>query len=81
MLTLIRKGIDDGVFKKGLNPEIVNEFWHEIMNIFMNEETFPRDRYTQEDLIKNIIIPYLIGISTEKGRELIRKYFENEIKF
>jgi len=51
------------------------------MNIFMNEETFPRDRYTQDDLIKNMIMPYLLGISTEKGKELIEKYFEKEIKF
>jgi AcrR family transcriptional regulator len=81
MLTLIRKGITDGVFRKGLNPEIVNEFWHEIMNIFMNEEIFPVNRYNREDLLKNIIMPYLIGISSEKGRELIRKYFEKELKF
>jgi len=81
MLTMIRKGINDGVFKKGLNPEIVNEFWHEIMNIFMNEEIFPRNLYGQEDLLKNMIMPYLLGISTEKGQALINKYFEKEINF
>jgi AcrR family transcriptional regulator len=81
MRTLIRKGMNEGVFNKSLNPDIVNEFWHEIMNIFMNEETFPRDRYTQEDLIKNMIMPYLIGISTEKGKGLIEKYFKKETKF
>jgi len=78
MLTMIKKGMNDGVFKKGLNPEIVNEFWHEIMNIFMNEEIFPRDQYNQEDLIKNMIMPYLIGISTPKGQTLINQYFEKE---
>jgi AcrR family transcriptional regulator len=80
MLTLIKKGMADGIFRKDLNPEIVNEFWHEIMNIFMNEEIFPVDRYSREDLLKNMILPYLTGISSEKGRELIRKYFQNEIK-
>jgi AcrR family transcriptional regulator len=81
MLTMIRKGINDGVFKKGLNPEIVNEFWHEIMNIFMNEEIFPRDQYSQDDLLKNMITPYLIGISTPKGQALINQYFEKETNF
>jgi AcrR family transcriptional regulator len=80
MLFLIRKGMNEGVFKKSLNPEIVNDFWHEIMDMIMNEETFPRDRYPQEDLVKNMIMPYLIGISTEKGKELIEKYFDKEIK-
>lgn len=81
MLTLIRKGIKDGVFKEGLTPEIVNEFWHEVMNIFMNEEIFPRNRFSQDDLFKNIITPYFIGISTEKGKALIEKYFEKEMNF
>jgi len=81
MRSLIRKGMNEGVFNKSLNPDIVNEFWHEIMNIFMNEETFPRDRYTQEDLIKNMIMPYLIGISTENGKGLIEKYFKKETNF
>jgi AcrR family transcriptional regulator len=80
MQTLIRNGISDGIFSKELNPEIVNYFWHEIMNVFMNEENFPRDRYPQEDLLRNTIVPYLIGISTEKGKGLIKKYFEKETK-
>jgi AcrR family transcriptional regulator len=81
MLTLIRKGIKDGVFKEELTPEIVNEFWHEVMNIFMNEEIFPRNRFSQDDLFKNIIMPYFVGISTEKGKALIEKYFKKEINF
>jgi AcrR family transcriptional regulator len=79
MLTLIKHGMNDGVFNNSLKPEIVNEFWQEIMNIFMNEEVFPRDRYTQKELLMNMIIPYLKGISTEKGQKLIEKYFENEL--
>jgi len=80
MQNLITKGMNDGIFNKGLNPVLVNEFWRAIMNIFMNEENFPRDRYPQEDLLKNTIIPYLLGISTEKGKGLIHKYFEKETK-
>jgi len=80
MQNLITKGMNEGIFNKGLNPELVNVFWHAIMNIFMNEENFPRDRYNQEDLLKNTIIPYLIGISTEKGKGLIEKYFKKETK-
>jgi hypothetical protein len=45
----------------------------------MNEEMFPRELYTQKELLMNLIIPYLKGISTDKGQKLIEKYFENEI--
>jgi AcrR family transcriptional regulator len=77
---LLKKGIDGGLFKKGLNVEMVNNFFHQVMNIVMNEEIFPKEAYTHEDIFRNIIMPYLIGISTEKGKEQIRKYFEKEIK-
>jgi AcrR family transcriptional regulator len=77
---LLMKGIRDGLFTKGLDIELVNNFFHQVMNIVMNEEIFPKDRYTHEDIFRNIIMPYLIGISTEKGQEQIHIYFEKEIK-
>jgi len=79
METMFRKGITEGVFKKELNSELIAAFWHQVMTIFMNEEMFPRERYTQKELLLNLIIPYLKGISTDKGQKLIEKYFENEI--
>jgi AcrR family transcriptional regulator len=77
---LLMKGINDGLFKKGLDIKLVNDFFHQVMNIIMNEEIFPKDRYTHEDIFRNIIMPYLIGISSEKGQEQIHIYFEKEIK-
>lgn len=77
---LLSKGINDGLFKKGLDIEMVNNFFHQVMNIVMNEDIFPKEAYTHEDIFRNIIMPYLIGISTDKGKEQIQKYFEKEIK-
>jgi len=79
METMFRKGINEGVFKKDLNSNLIADFWHQVMTIFMNEEMFPRERYTQKELLMNLIIPYLKGIATEKGQKLIEKYFEKEI--
>jgi AcrR family transcriptional regulator len=77
---LLKKGINDGLFKKELDVEMVNSFIHQVMNIVMNEEVFPKDRHSHENIFRNIIMPYLIGISTERGQEQIRIYFEKEIK-
>ncbi len=79
-IQLLRKGVRDGLFKKGLNIELVNGFFHQVMNIVIDEEVFPEDRYTDEDIFRSIIMPYLVGISTQKGQEQIRKYFEKEVK-
>ena len=77
---LLKKGIYDGLFKEDLDVQLVNSFFHQIMQIVMNEEIFPQERYTHQDLFRNIIMPYLIGISTPKGRQQINKYFKKEIK-
>jgi hypothetical protein len=77
---LLKKGINNGLFKKGLDIEMVNNFFHQVMNIVMNEEIFPKEKYTHEDIFRNIIMPYLMGISTDSGKEQIHKYFEKEIK-
>ncbi len=79
-LDLLKKGIKDGLFKSDLDIKLVNNFFHEVMNVVMNEKIFPKERYSHEDLFRNIIMPYLTGISTEKGMKQIRKYFEKEIK-
>ena len=79
MQTMFRKGITEGVFKKELNSDIVAAFWLQVMKIFLNEEMFPRERYSQKELLMNLIIPYLKGIATEKGQKLIEKYFEKEL--
>ena len=77
---LVKRGINEGLFRSGLDIELVNNFFHQVMNIVMNEEIFPKERYTHEDIFRNIIMPYLIGISTDKGKEQIKKYFERQIK-
>ena len=77
---LLKKGINDGLFRKDLDIELVNKYFHQVMIMVMNEEIFPKDMYTHEDIFRNIIMPYLTGISTSKGQEQILKYFKKEIK-
>jgi AcrR family transcriptional regulator len=79
-LELLNKGKNGGLFKEGLDIELVNTFIHQMMDIIVNEEIFPKGKYTDRDIFRNIMMPYLAGISTDKGKEQIRKYFEEEIK-
>jgi len=43
------------------------------MEIFHKKDIFPENT-SDKDLIKNIIIPYYMGISTDKGKKLIEQY-------
>lgn len=74
-LMLLKKGINEGVFKKELNIELVNIFLQQLMELFHSDGTLNlMDRFSKEDIQKSIIKPYLTGICTEKGLELLKKH-------
>lgn len=75
---LLKKGINEGYFRKGLNCEIIAIFIDEVVKIMHNENIFDPIKYQEKDLFNNIIMPYFIGISSDKGKELIEKYFKEQ---
>jgi AcrR family transcriptional regulator len=76
--TILKQGIQEGIFNQEINLEVVNIFLHQMMRICHNQDLFPGNINTSV-IMKNIVIPYFRGISTSKGRELIDKQFSNAI--
>lgn len=72
--TILKRGIEEGIFNKELNITIVDIFIHDMMKIVHSYDTFPENTNVK-DIIENIVIPYFRGISTTKGMELIEKHF------
>lgn len=70
---ILTKGIEEGIFKKDINIEIVDTFIYYMMETFHKKDIFPENT-SDKDLLKNIIIPYYMGISTEMGKKLIEQY-------
>ena len=70
---IIKQGIDQNIFRTDFNVEIVDSTLHELFNLFGSDSKFTRDGYHRGELFNNIIIPYLIGISTDKGRVLVEE--------
>lgn len=79
-LGLLHKGVGEGLFRRGLDMNLVNIFIHQMMDIAERKELFPAEKYSDQQIFMNVMMPYLSGISTGKGQEQIRKYFEKEIK-
>ena len=77
--TLIVKGMNEGVFLKDLNADLVNDYVYELMNIIHNDSIFPKNEYSERELFKNIIMPYFVGICTKKGQQFIEQYFTDEM--
>lgn len=69
--SLFERGVLEGVISDRINIEVVNAFVHKIIDIIHTEEM---KVFKNDDILQSAFLPYLIGISTEKGRELIQEY-------
>jgi TetR/AcrR family transcriptional regulator, cholesterol catabolism regulator len=68
---VIEKGIKEGLFRKDIHPDIVNRCLYHMGRSIMDNEKYPFDLFTRREVIHNIFINYLRGISTLKGLALI----------
>lgn len=73
---IIEKGVAEGLFRSDINPDLVNRCLYNLGVSIMNNNIFPYDQFSRRDVIKNIFINYLRGISTNKGLLLIDKLEE-----
>ncbi|MFN8239784.1 MAG: TetR/AcrR family transcriptional regulator [Bacteroidales bacterium] len=70
---VIRKGISQGLFRDDLNPDIVNRAMYAFGRYAMDNELFPYEQFTRREIIRNVFINYMRGISTPKGLKLINE--------
>lgn len=77
-LAMLRRGVDEKVFRDDLNIEIVNIGIHSALDIARENEELSAGRYSRFEILDNLLFNYLIGISTPRGQELINKYKEQK---
>lgn len=72
-LEVIEKGVKQKLFRKDINPDIVNRCLYALARLTMDGELYPFEDFTRREIIKNVVINYLRGISTDDGNQLIEK--------
>jgi len=72
-IKIIEKGIKQKLFRKDINPALVNACLYSLSRTIMDNELYPFETFTRKEVIKNVFINYLRGISTPEGNELINK--------
>ena len=79
MLKLFRQGADEGVFEKNINMDIVASVWMQLVDLAQSsqESDVISDSWSVKEWHFHLFMPYLRGISTDKGRELIDQYLES----
>ncbi len=71
---IIRRGIQEGLFRDDIDIEITNRCLLEFSKIKQEDDIVSEDSLMDEKVMRNIFINYLRGISTLKGLELINYY-------
>jgi len=68
---IFREGISQGVFRDDLDVSILSRTFSSMGKIAGDMTLFPPEKFMQRDLIKNIFVNYLRGISTPEGIKII----------
>jgi AcrR family transcriptional regulator len=74
---VIENGIKEKLFRKDINADLVNRCLYNLGRSIIDHELYPYELFTRHEVIQNIFINYLRGISTPKGLELINRLEEN----
>jgi AcrR family transcriptional regulator len=73
---IIENGIKEGLFRPEINPDLANRCLFNLGSSIMDNNLYPFDQFSRRDVIRNIFINYLRGISTQTGLSLIDKLEE-----
>ena len=75
--TILKKGINEGLFRKNIDIEIVSKLLNEQLTLMSDERIFPSFKYSKTTVFENIVINFFRGIATAKGIEIIDKYMDH----
>lgn len=77
ILTNIKKGITDKIYRDNLNQQfIANIYYVGVMGI-KDEEIFPKEQFKQKQLMEYILDYHIRAIATTKGLEILNKITTN----
>ena len=66
-------GIKDGIFLKDLDVAVTIKTVLELLKLLKDNDLFPVTDFSKERLTFGIMLPYMRGLCTEKGMELLEK--------
>ncbi len=76
LFNLAEKGIEDGVFQKDMDVEVVAKTVLALLKLLKDNNKFPIAQFSKERLTFGILVPYLRGLCTNKGIQLLEMQTE-----
>lgn len=73
LLILAKQGIEDGIFRADLDIEVVSTTVIHLLKLFRDNQKFPVTYYSKKRLTFGILVPYMRGLCTPKGMEILNR--------
>jgi TetR/AcrR family transcriptional regulator, cholesterol catabolism regulator len=70
----IHRGIREGLYREGINIEILTVFRLQCMFMGFDQNVFPKDQFSLLDVTHQILENFLFGIATKEGFNTIQEY-------
>jgi hypothetical protein len=72
---LLNDGIRARLFRSDINIQLVTKILIEQLNLLLNPQVFPPDRYNMREVFRSIFLYYIRGICTEEGARIAAEHF------
>lgn len=77
VLDNLNRGIEEGLFRKEIKPEIIGRFYFVGMNSLKDEELFPKKYFNTIETQEHYLEYHLRGICTSKGIKIVENLIHN----
>jgi AcrR family transcriptional regulator len=75
----LKKGIEEGLFRKDLNIPILTTMYLERMDLFLHTDIFPAE-YSPADIYLEIFRYHIRGIASEEGVKYLKEKIKKELQ-
>lgn len=72
---LLNDGIRARLFRSDINIQLVTKILIEQLNMLLNPQVFPPDRYNMREVFRSIFLYYIRGICTDEGARIAAEHF------
>ncbi len=70
----LRRGVQDGYFRKEINVEIISAFRVESVQLAFDHQVFPPDKFVFTEVQMQLFDHFVHGLLTDEGRKLYDNY-------
>jgi len=74
----LTRGIEQGVYRKNLSPNIISRLHIAMMDLIISTEVFPHDEVSVEQAYLEFFRYHIRGIASEKGLESLKELIRND---